>query len=81
MPTQDSMSLFTHPANSFVSIMSQVQGQSPEIMGRKKYGPCTKAAQNLATCQKGEQEYHVMCFLQEKDSYSAVTEKGYFRFV
>lgn len=54
MPTHHTMSLFTHSANSFLSIMSQVQKQSPEIMGRKKHGPCTTEAQNLATCQKGE---------------------------
>lgn len=49
-----SMSLFTHLAKLFAPIMSQLQGQSPGIRGRKRNGPCTHVAQSLTMCHKEE---------------------------
>ena len=51
--------------------------------GRKTNGPCTQRAQILATCHKGERtivSHHVHPG-EPEDSYSATTEKSYFRYV
>lgn len=80
-----SMSLCTHSANVFAPIMSQAQGQSPCDSNRKKeeWPLHSKSSESFATCHKGKRtraSHHVHTG-EPEDSYSATTEKGYFRYV
>lgn len=54
------MSLFTDVANAFAPIISQAQGQSPGIMGRKRHRPCPQVAQSFGSCQKEHHSMHIL---------------------